>query len=239
MIKDKKILTIITARKGSKGLKDKNIKKINGKEMFLWPVDAAKRSKYIDLVTISTDSEKIIRISKKKNIYVPFKRPVGLSRDKSSSIDAIVHAINFFKKKKLFFDFVVILEPTSPLTLTKDIDRAIELVVKRDADSLISLYETSRYHHSFHYKMLRNRRVKSLFNVKKNKRRQDLSKTFFMDGSLYISKVDYLLKNKSLVGLNTIGFETSKVKSFEIDDLIDYEIIKFLKKNEKKFQKRK
>ena len=60
-----------------------------------------------------------------------------------------------------------------------------------------------------------------------------------MDGSLYISKVDYLLKNKSFVGLNTIGFETSKVKSFEIDDLIDYEIIKFLKKNEKKFQKRK
>ena len=72
MIKNKRILTIITARKGSKGLKDKNVRKINGKELFLWPVNAAVKSKYIDLVTISTDSEKIINISK-KNIFIPFK----------------------------------------------------------------------------------------------------------------------------------------------------------------------
>lgn len=239
MIKNRKILSIITARKGSKGLRNKNIKKINGKEMFLWPVEAVKRSKYVDLSTISTDSEKIIKISKKKNVYVPFKRPVSISGDETSSIETIIHAINFFKKKKLSFDYVLILEPTSPLTSTKDIDRAIELIVKTGADSLISLYETSRYHHSYHYKILKNRRVKSLFDIRKNKRRQDLSKTYFMDGSLYISKVNYLLKKKSLIGANTIGFETSKVKSFEIDDLIDYEIIKFLKKNEKKFQKRK
>ena len=70
MIKNKRILTIITARKGSKGLKDKNVRKINGKELFLWPVNAAVKSKYIDLVTISTDSEKIINISKKKKIYL-------------------------------------------------------------------------------------------------------------------------------------------------------------------------
>ncbi len=235
MIKNKRILTIITARKGSKGLKDKNVRKINGKELFLWPVNAAVKSKYIDLVTISTDSEKIINISKKKNIFIPFKRPNKLSGDKSSSINTVIHMINFLKKKKLFFDYVVILEPTSPLTTTYDLDKAIELIVKNRADSLISLYHTSRYHHSFHYKFSKNKRVKSIFNVKKNKRRQDLDKTYFMDGSLYICDVNFLLKNKLIVGNNTVGFITSKVKSFEIDDFIDYEIIKFLKKNEKKF----
>ena len=129
------------------------------------------------------------------------------------------------------------MEPTSPLTTTYDLDKAIELIVKNRADSLISLYHTSDITTHSITNSQKIKELKVFFNVKKNKRRQDLDKTYFMDGSLYICDVNFLLKNKLIVGNNTVGFITSKVKSFEIDDFIDYEIIKFLKKNEKNFKK--
>ena len=104
-------------------------------------------------------------------------------------------------------------------------------------DSLLSIYETSRYHHTYHYKIIKNNKIKSIFNTKKNIRRQDLDKTYFIDGSLYILNVKFFLQNKVLTSKNSIGYKVKKIKSFEVDDVIDYEIIKFLKKNEKNFNK--
>jgi CMP-N,N'-diacetyllegionaminic acid synthase len=235
MINKKRILCIVTARKNSKGLKNKNIKKINGKELFLWPLYAAKKSQYIDEIIISTDSEKIISIAKKNNFHAPFKRPARLATDKSSSSDVILHALNFFKNKNINFDYVVILEPTSPLTTTSDIDKAIKLIVKKKTESLVSVCKSERYHPYFHYKLSKKLLLKNFFKKINHVRRQDLPSSYFLDGSIYILRVKYFLKKKKIINNKMTGFVISKIKSFEIDDKIDYEIIKFLKKNENKF----
>ena len=235
MINKKRILCVVTARKNSKGLKNKNIKKINGKELFLWPLQAARKSKYIDELTISTDSEKIIKIAKKNNFYVPFKRPAKLATDKSKSSEVILHALNFFKNKNIIFDYVIILEPTSPLTKTSDIDNAIKLIEKNKTNSLVSVYKSERYHPYFHYKLNEKLLLKSFYKKINHIRRQDLSTSYFLDGSIYIVRVNYFLKEKKIINKKMTGLVLSKIKSFEIDDKIDYEIIKFLKKNENKF----
>ena len=99
----KKFLGIITARSGSKGLKNKNLLKINNYPLIYWPIKTFRNSKYINHFILSTDSKKIAKVSKKYNCLVPFIRPKILARDKSSSIDVIIHAINFYKKKKYKF----------------------------------------------------------------------------------------------------------------------------------------
>jgi CMP-N,N'-diacetyllegionaminic acid synthase len=235
MINKKRILCIVTARKNSKGLKNKNIKKLNGKELFLWPLYAAKKSKYIDKIIISTDSDKIIRIAKKNNFQAPFKRPSRLATDKSNSSQVVIHALNFFKNKNINFDYVIILEPTSPLTTSSDIDKAIKLIDKRKTDSLVSIYKSERYHPYFHYKLSKKLLLKSFFKKINHARRQDLPPSYFLDGSIYIVRVNYFLKKKKIINNRMTGFVISKIKSFEIDDEIDYEIMKFLKKNENKF----
>jgi CMP-N,N'-diacetyllegionaminic acid synthase len=237
MINNKKILCIVPARKNSKGLKDKNIKKINNKELFMWPLLAAKKSKYIDTLIISTDSEKIIDLAKKRNFYVPFKRPSKLALDTSKSSDVILHALNFFKRKKMFFDYIVMLEPTSPLTTEKEIDQAIRLIHKKNGNSLVSICESEKYSPIFHFKLDNNLLLKNYLN-KEPTRRQDIPKTYYMDGSVYVAKVQNFMKNKTFVGKNTLGMILPKIKSFEIDDLIDYQIVKFLKTNENKFSKK-
>ena len=130
----KKILGIILARGGSKGIKDKNIVKFGNKPLIKWTFDAAKKSKKISKLVLSTDSKKIASIAKNK-IEVPFLRPKKFAGDKSKSIDAIEHAINFFKKQKVFFDYIVLLEPTSPLRTTDDINKSIDLIIRNKADS--------------------------------------------------------------------------------------------------------
>ena len=135
----KKILGIILARGGSKGIKNKNIIKFGNKPLIKWTFDAAKKTKKLSRLILSTDSKKIANLAKKNKIEVPFLRPKKLAGDNSKSIDAIEHAINFFKKQKIFFDYVVLFEPTSPLRTSIDIDKSIDQIVKSGADSLVSV----------------------------------------------------------------------------------------------------
>ena len=124
-LKNKKILAIIPARSGSKGIKNKNIKIFCKKPLLYWIGKAEKQSRLIDKIIVTTDSLKIKRICQKYNLEVPFLRPKKISKDNSKSVELIFHAINFFNKRNQFFDYVVLLEPTSPFTTAKDIDNAI------------------------------------------------------------------------------------------------------------------
>ena len=231
MYKKQKILSIIIARGGSKGLKNKNLKKLGKHPLVAWPMLAAKKSKLLDQIVLSSDSVKIIRVAKKYNIEVPFIRPKNISTNNTSSREVVLHAINFFRKKNSFFDYVILLEPTSPLTNHLDIDKGIKQLINRykRADSLVSVSKCESQHPVFHYqKNRKNMLKKKFFKNIKYLNRQNLSKVFYLDGSLYLSKVNAFLKYKDFIGSRTIGMEMPKYKSFEIDDKIDFMIYKNL-----------
>lgn len=187
---------------------------------------AAKNSKYIDMVLCSTDSPKYIKIAEKFGAKCPFVRPKSLSSQKTSSYDVIIHAIKFLKKTNNIFDYVVLLEPTSPLTTASDVDRAIDEMFKKKCLSCVTLGKSHKIFSNNIYKL----RKKFIIPIDKKKRkhfrRQDI-KEYFLDGSLYISDIRSFIKNKGFVNKNTYGYVIQdRLKNLEIDDKFDYLLIK-------------
>ena len=171
---------------------------------------------------LSTDSKKIANIGKKYGAKIPFIRPKKFAQDKSSSVDAIEHAINFFKKKNLNFDYVLLLEPTSPLRTFQDIDKAINKIMSKNYESLVSVSKLEAFHPSFLYKQNEKGYLSPFRKVgKKYIRRQDLETMYFLEGSIYISKITTLMKKRTFCHDKTIPFIMPKWKSIEIDDKLD------------------
>ena len=133
MYKNRKFLAIIPARGGSKGLPNKNIKNLCGKPLIAWSIEAGLKSKYIDEVMVSTDYKNIAYIAKKYGANVPFLRPSDLASDTATTFDTVIHTINFYRKIfKKKYDYIVLLEPTSPLRNDCDIDNMIKKVIKNE-----------------------------------------------------------------------------------------------------------
>ena len=223
MIKNRSVLCIIPAREGSKGLKNKNLKKLAGKPLVNYSLDAAKRSKYIDQIIVSTDSKKIQNIVNKYKRYSPFLRPKKYAQDNSPTSDVIMHVFNWLSSQNLkAHDYFVLLEPTSPLTKAKEIDLALEQLLKtKNSKCIVSVCEAIREHTAFNYKLNKN---KYLIIGKNNKslRRQELEKEYFLDGSFYISNTKYYISKKNFFTNKSIAFINKKIKSFEVDDEIDF-----------------
>ena len=233
----KNFLCIITARKNSKGIKDKNLQKIKNKELIYYPIKAALKSKYINDVIVSTDSTQIAKISKKHGANVPFLRPKKFAKDKSPSHEAITHCILFLEKNNFFYEYIVLLEPTSPLTTTKDIDKAIETLLKNKsgAEALVTVTKAEQSHPIFMVKKNKNNFIKPYLNkLFQFKRRQDLTELYFFDGSLYISKTNIYLEKKTFNHSKTLAHELPKYKYIEIDDKIDLQLARILLNNLKK-----
>ena len=145
MINGQSILAIIPARRGSKRLPGKNIKILGDKPLIAWTIEAAKNSQYIDHIIVSTDSDKIAKVAKNWGVAVPFERPSYLSTDEASSEDVIVHTLNWIEENEgILFDYFILLQPTSPLRQTKDIDQALELMEKKNASSVVSVVKAVR-----------------------------------------------------------------------------------------------
>ena len=201
------------------------------KPLVSWSIDEAKKSKKIDMILLSTDSQKIAKIGIRKKIYVPFLRPKNLSGDKTPSVDALEHSINFLKDRGKKFDYIILLEPTSPFRSYIDIDNSLNNLIRSNASSLVSICKTDSLNPLFLFK----KRREFLIPIKKSKRkylrRQDIEPTYFLDGSIYISKISSLLKERTFCHNNTIGYEVPKWKSIEIDDMLDLELAKIILKN--------
>ena len=236
---NKRIAAIILARKGSKGLKNKNIRRLRNKELIFWPINAAIKSKYIDDVFVSTDCPKILKISKNYGAQVPFLRPKKLAQDKSKSFDAIKHWLNFLKEKKIFYKYFILLEPSSPLTNSKDIDKAFKVFLKnKKAKSLVSVSKAEISHPVFLSKKNKSGFITPFFYKNfKSARRQDLKEILYFDGSLYLSETKYYLRKKTFNHDKTLSIQLEKWKSVEVDCINDLICAEALKKNEKKLQK--
>jgi len=224
MFQKKKIICIIPAREGSVGLKNKNIKKINGKPLIYWPINTAKKSKLIDKIVVTTDSKKIKKLAKNYKVDCPFLRPKKISGNNSRISEAIIHTLKFYEDKKFqSFDYILLLEPTSPLTDEIDTDKSLKIIIKNNKiDSLVSITENLTSHPQFNFKLGKKKILKKFLKLQSDINRQELSKLFYLSGNLYISKISSFLKTKSFIQKKTFGYVVDKWKASEIDDLVDF-----------------
>lgn len=220
----KRVLAIIPARGGSKGLPLKNIKMIAGKPLLAWTIEAAFKSKLIDQLIVSTDDQEIADVARKLGASVPFLRPTEFATDVASGMQPVFHALGELPG----FDYVVLLQPTSPLRDASDIDGSIQKCLTDGAVSCVSVTESLS--HPNHCYLLDDRGQMTLYvpNPEKFARRQDMPRVYCLNGAVYVAKVAWLKENKSFVGSETVSFVMPKDRSVDIDDLYDFEIAEFL-----------
>lgn len=219
-----KIVSIIPARGGSKGLPGKNIIDLAGKPLIAWTIEASLKSKYITKTIVSSDDNNILEISKKFGA-VTIKRPDELALDTTPSEPVIEHILKSLKNVE-HYNYLVLLQPTSPLRNEKDIDKAIELLIEKNASALIStklidnkILKAFKNNESGYIEGISN-------NIYPFMRRQDLPNVFMPNGAIYIVSVKDFLKTKRLFTDKTISFEMSEEKSFDIDTKEDLKKIK-------------
>ena len=222
-----RFVAIVTARKGSKSIKKKNLLKINKKPLIEYTFKEILKSKIGKNAYVVTDDNTIKKISKKYNINTEYFRPKKTSTDKSSSVETINHFAKWLLKKQNF-DAIISLQPTSPLRSFKDIDKAINLFQKKNFDSLFSISESLE--HPYETIDLKKGKKKIFFTIKKSQkffRRQDYDiNSFFINGAIYIFKKELILKKK-IYSKNNHGFYIMpKLRSLDVNDLEDIEIMK-------------
>ncbi|MGC8734977.1 MAG: cytidylyltransferase domain-containing protein [bacterium] len=231
MYKNKKILAVIPARGGSKGLFRKNIKLLLGKPLIAWTIEQALNSKYLDEVIVSTEDNEIAEISVKYGAKIPFLRPVELAKDDTPMIDVLIHILQNIKS---YYDLIVLLEPTSPIRKRDDIDNAIVKFVDNydKYDSLVSLGQVHLENPVIMKKIEGDYVVPFYEKLQNIYRRQDYPLVFFPYGVLYISKVENLLRNKTFYTNKTGYFFIERFQCYEIDDIYDFlaieNILKYL-----------
>ena len=223
------LLTIIPARGGSKGIKNKNIKKLCGYPLIAWTILTAKKSKYIKQIVVSTDSKKIANVSRKYGATVPFIRPKKYATDKASSFSILKHAINFFNSKNINFDYVILLEPTSPLRQVEDIDNCIKKVLRKKIDTMVSVTKVICQHPRFIYSINKKNILVPYITNNDNlyMRRQDIDPLYYLEGSIYLSRIKTLMEKKTFYHNKTVAYKIEKWKSLEIDDIDDFNFAKY------------
>ncbi len=218
MIKGKSILAIIPARGGSKGIPKKNIKQLAGKPLIAWTIEEAKKSKYIDRLIFSSDDDEIIKVAKEWRCEVPFLRPKELSQDDTPGIDPVIHAVNTLPEK---YDFICLLQPTSPLRKVVDIDGCIEKCILNNSDSCVSVTGVDK-HPYWMYEIGKMDKLLPLFRDINITRRQDLPNVFVLNGAIDVTAYSQILGQKKIITDETLGYIMDKNSSIDIDDLNDF-----------------
>ncbi len=222
-----KILAIIPARSGSKGLKDKNIKNLNGKPLIAYTIEAALKSGVFKDVVVSTDSEEYKKISEEYGAWVPFLRSKDLSKDTSSTNEVIKDVILKLKDAGKEYDALMILQPTSPLRDEEDIRNSENLLYEKKANSVVSMCECD--HSPLLTKALDgNMNLDGFLSDLKQTRRQDLKKIYRLNGAIYLIKVDYFLKYQDFYKENSYAYIMDKNKSIDIDNIYDFKLAEIL-----------
>jgi CMP-N,N'-diacetyllegionaminic acid synthase len=222
-----KTLFLILARGGSKGLPNKNILPLLGKPLIAYSIECGLKSKFCTDLIVSTDDATIAEVAKSCGANVPFLRPEHLSSDTAKSADAVLHAVDFQEKIGKNYDLIVLLEPTSPLRDTTDIDLAIQqLLSKEKADSCVSVTLNESAHPTFLFYKNEDHLLNSFMTKDNVIRRQDLQKLYYPEGSFYIVKTETFKNLQTFyIDHHTLGIDLPKWKSFEIDTLEDFIIV--------------
>lgn len=217
MIKGKRVLAIISARGGSKGIPRKNIRKLAGKPLIAWTIEEAKKSNYINRMILSSEDDEIITLAQKYGCEVPFIRPNELAKDDTPGIMPVLHAIEMLPG----FDYIMLLQPTSPLRTVNDIDGSLEMCIEADANSCVSVTEATKSPLWMYY-LNNESTLKPVIAIIKCICKQELPKVYALNGAIYIAKNDWLIQNKAFIDKDTIAYIMPKERSIDIDDEIDF-----------------
>jgi CMP-N-acetylneuraminic acid synthetase len=228
MYKKEKYLALIVARKGSRGLKEKNLKKIKLRPCIDWTFIESKKSKLIDKILLSTDCEKIINIAKRYNILTPFKRPNYLATDNVSVLKVINHALNWVKKNiHEKYDYIILLQPTSPLRKAKHIDEAIAYFSKNKKNYKTKLVSAFKLNKKYNWVMTIKKKLYCNFISKyldlKTLRRQKNNQIILPNGAIFISSIKDI--KSGFYNNYTLFYLMEKKDSIDIDTLEDFKKI--------------
>ena len=232
------ILAVVTARGGSKGLPGKNIRPMHGKPLIQWTIKSAQNSKYLDKLFISTDSREIADVCEKAGAPVPELRPEELAQDKSSSMDVLVYTIELLEKQGEKYDYLILLEPTSPLRKEQDIDQMIELAVDNpEADGVISVGRVHLEHPSIVKKIDENGFICPYFeHVPTFYQRQEEDAAYFPYGVGYLVRVDRFKETHAVYMEKMMPYYIDRWQNYEIDDIYDFECIEKIMELEEQYK---
>ncbi|KOY50666.1 cytidylyltransferase domain-containing protein [Polaribacter dokdonensis] len=225
------MIAIIPARSGSKGLPGKNIKLLEGKPMIAYTIEAALKAKKVEKVIVSTNSDEIAQISLKHGAEVPFLRPEHLASDTALAIDNYIYTIDKLNdENNCSIENLIVLQPTSPLRTSVDIDLAIELFDKKEADSVVS-YCKEAHPIKWHKHINGDGLIIPIFDEKLSNRQEELP-TFYPNGAIFIFKYSFL-KSRKYYSDKSYAYIMDRKNSIDIDFMEDFEYAEYLLKKDK------
>lgn len=227
----KKILALIPARGGSKGIKNKNIIDLCGQPLISYTIRAAQSSRYIDEIIVSTESKEIAEIAERYGAHVPFLRPIELASDTSTTLEAVMHAIGYLESKNAIFQTLVLLQPTEPLRSSEDIDGAIKKYFLHGERSLVSVSEVDDSPILIRT-LGENDLLFPIINMNSTCRRQDMPAYYRVNGCIYINKISEINETTSFND-NEVAYIMQKEHSVDIDELKDLYIAQYYLENAK------
>lgn len=228
MIERKKILGLIPARGGSKGVKDKNLKELLGIPLIGWTVLEGVKSKYLDKLVVSSDDVRILEEAKKWGCNYPSVRPENLASDESPTIDTVLYMLSIMPE----YEYIVLLQPTSPLRNYQDIDGCIEFCLEKNAAYCVSVSE-NKESPFWSYFLSEGDKLQPLMPGGGYTRRQDLPSTYQINGAIYMAKTEKILVDKKFITSETVAYKMPQERAVDIDAEEDFEYIEFLSARKK------
>lgn len=223
MISGERVLALVPARGGSKGIPRKNVRVLAGKPLIAWAIEAGLGSRYVDDVVVSTEDAEISTVARASGARVPCLRPEKLASDTAGSVDVALHMVDWIRRNEGGeYGWLLLLQPTSPLRTSGDIDRAVEAMLSSGGRSVVSF---SAAFSNPHWMVTRreNNRYRQAFPLQAEaSRRQDLPGYYEYNGAIYLSRVDALERNRTFEDDDTVLFEMDRRSSIDIDDETDW-----------------
>jgi len=218
-----KVVSLILARGGSKGVPHKNIRPLAGKPLIAYAIETARASEMIDRVIVSTNDEQIADIAQSFGAEVPFMRPAELAQDDSSSMDGIIHTVKWLNKNEGYLpEYVLLLQPTSPFRTTADINNAIDLALQKGADCVVSVTETPDHPYLTKQITEEGKLVDFIEKPCGYLYRQSFPSVYIVNGAIYLAKREVILINKTFYTDRTFAYVMPQEHSLDIDTLWDF-----------------
>lgn len=220
-----KVFALIPARGGSKGIPRKNVKAIAGKPLIVWTIEAALRSPLLDAVVVSTDDPEIADVARRAGAQVPFMRPAELAQDQTPGIEPVLHALDQLPE----YDSVLLLQPTSPLRSTEDIDGCLGLAGHTNTPSIVSVCEADT-HPYWTYRLTEGQALRRFVDSEPVARRQDLPQAFALNGAMYFAEANWLRRTKIFINSETLAYVMDRERSVDLDTPLDWKFAELLLK---------
>ena len=230
------ILSIIPARGGSKGISQKNIYPLCGKPLIVYTIEAAKKSRLITRSVLTSDCEEIITICRQYGLEVPFVRPGELAQDDTPALAVVRHAVRYLKDNEGYVpDYIILLQPTSPLRTSKHIDDALEQIIQSDADSIVSVVKVPHKFNPYSVMEMDDENLKPFLPYDETRNLRQQKPVFYArnGAAIYAFTYECLIKKNSIYGDKILAFEMGRDESIDIDDMFDMKICEYILSNRK------